>query len=329
MRSPLWVQSTISRKKNLLVPRVLRKKGPKRRGIQYIEPMIDLHTHSTASDGQFSPRDLAEKAFREGLTALALTDHDTTAGLAEAGQACAARGIRFLGGIEVEIEWEAGEFHLLGLDLKNPEALGDALTDLQDRRLQRNRKIFALMQEAGLKGDYSEVEALAAGGQVGRPHFARFLVQRGKVESIQDAFTHFLGKGGTFYQKKAGLDLAQAIDLIHSAGGLALVAHPMSLYLSFTKLGEKLAEWKTLGLDGIEAWHPGAQPRECRRLEKLAREAGLKMSAGSDFHGDNRPDRRLGHTSGGQPISEKILEGLLAETGASVPIIENDGSQPW
>jgi predicted metal-dependent phosphoesterase TrpH len=274
--------------------------------------MVDLHSHSTASDGRLSPSALVSLAASRGLTALALTDHDTVAGLSEAQEACRAQGLRFVPGIELEVESDSGEFHLLGLGLTAWKSIWDeGLKDLQAKRDERNRRIFSRMTEAGIRGDYEEVKALASGGQVGRPHFARFLVARGKVKTIQDAFTHFLGRGQLFFEKKVALTLEQALVLIHAGGGLAIIAHPMSLQLSLAELEEKLGEWQAMGLDGLEAWHPGTEPRSCRRLEGLAARWGLKISAGSDFHGDNRPERKLGLTAGGRPIDSQILEELF------------------
>ncbi len=274
--------------------------------------MIDLHSHSTASDGRLSPTKLVETAARRGLSVLALTDHDTTAGLAEAQKACQEAGITFVPGIEWEIQ-HTGEFHLLGLGLQNwGGEFQDAVLFLQSLREQRNRKIFSKMQEAGLKGHFEDIEELAQGGVVGRPHFARWLVNRGKVKTIQDAFTHFLGRGKLFYEPKAGLELGQALELIHRAGGVAVVAHPFSLGLSWEALKEQLSVWKDQGLDGLEAWHPSATTAACQRLEALAASLHLKVSAGSDFHGENRPDRVLGHTAGRQPISCRFYEQLFA-----------------
>ena len=275
--------------------------------------MVDLHSHSTASDGRLSPTGLVELAASRGLTALALTDHDTVAGLDEAAEACRARGLRFVPGIELEVESEVGEFHLLGLGFDQwSQGWVEGLIELQALRETRNRRILGKMVEAGIDADFGEIQALAGNGQVGRPHFARFLVNRGKVETIQAAFTHFLGRGQLFFEQKAALPLSRAVALVHAGGGLAIVAHPMSLQMKFPDLEAKLGEWKAVGLDGVEAWHPGTEPRYCRRLEGLAVRWGLRVSAGSDFHGENRPDRHLGLTSGGRPIDAKFLEDLFA-----------------
>jgi len=275
--------------------------------------MVDLHTHSTASDGQLTPTELVALAKTQGLDVLALTDHDTVGGLAEAEAACRQSGIVFVPGIEIEVHVDRGEFHLLGLGLiLDSPALSEVLTSLQEKRAARNRRIVAKMQESGIKVDYEDIEPLAKGGQIGRPHFARFLVDHGVVETIQDAFDHFLGRGLAFYEPKAALDFPAAVSWIHAVGGLAVVAHPLSLQLSLTLLEERLTQWKGEGLDGIEAWHPGAAPRQCRRLETLARRLGLKISAGSDFHGAHRPGRNLGLTSGGRRIERSIYEELFA-----------------
>lgn len=275
--------------------------------------MVDLHAHSTASDGRLSPAELVALGASRGLSALALTDHDTVGGLAEAAVAAARCQLRLVPGIELEVESETGEFHLLGLGLKGWDGpWAEGLRELQALREARNLKIFAKMTEAGIRGTYDEVRDLAGGGQVGRPHFARFLVARGKVESVQDAFAQFLGRGRLFYEKKAALPLRRALTLVHEAGGVACIAHPLSLQLSFGALETALGEWKAWGLDGLEAWHPGAPPRHCRRLEGLARRWGLKVTGGSDFHGDNRPDRVLGLSAGGRTIGDEVLEELFA-----------------
>ncbi|NNM68254.1 MAG: PHP domain-containing protein [Spirochaetales bacterium] len=274
--------------------------------------MIDLHTHSTASDGRLDPTSLVELAHKTGLTLLALTDHDTTAGLDEAAQACQRHAISFIPGIEWEINNPNGEFHLLGLGLKNwSGGFALAVDKIQKLRHDRNQKIFARMLSAGLKGDYSEVEELAQGGQIGRPHFARFLVARGKVSSVQDAFNQFLGRGKLFWEPKVGLDFDEAIELIHSAGGQAVIAHPLSLALPWASLEEQLLLFKSRGLDGLEAWHPSASVGACRRLEEMAQRLNLIVTAGSDFHGGNRPDRRLGFTAGKRPIDCKFADFLL------------------
>lgn len=284
--------------------------------------MIDLHCHSTASDGRLSPADLIRHAKAGGLRALVLTDHDTTAGVAEARAEAKRQDLVFLAGTEIEINFPSGEFHLLALGLQDTDSgLEAALAGLREKRSDRNLRIWQKMKDAGVGGDYADVVALAGDdGMVGRPHLARYLIQRGRVKTIKEAFDKFLGKGQMFYEKKDGLDLETALPLIKRAGGTAIAAHPMSLYLSMTKLEENFAAWKDLGLDGLEAFHPGAPLKKCLQLEDIGRRLGLRISAGSDFHGENRPDRRLGYTVDNRPISDDFWSGVL---GISLPSADN------
>ena len=273
--------------------------------------MIDLHTHSTASDGALAPRALVEKAASEGLTALALTDHDSLDGLAEAGAAAQALGLRFIPGIEIEIAFEPGEFHLLGLDLLDiRQPLRDAAGMLATSREERNRAVIELLRADGVDLDYEELRARAGTGMIGRPHIAELLVAKRIVKNKQAAFDRYLAKGRPYYVRKACMELPDAIRVVQESGGLAFVAHPMSLFASWKRLRSLFEEWKALGVDGIEAWHPTARLVDCTRLDTLAREFGFRVSAGSDYHGAVRPDRRLGHTVGNKPISETYLSCL-------------------
>lgn len=277
--------------------------------------MIDLHTHSTASDGSFSPAALIDAAADQGLTVLALTDHDTMNGLEEAQNKALVRGIRFIPGIELEIAWRPeipqGEFHLLGLGISRPSAsFLEAVAELTRLREERNRKILDAMREMDIGIDLEEVAALSGGGSIGRPHFAAALVRRGLVKNQEQAFSRFLGKGKPFYVPKAALEFSTAAALIKESGGLAVLAHPMSLYLSWGRLPSLVRELKDRGLDGIEAWHPTAKVGACRRLEALGLSLGLFITAGSDFHGEWRPDRKLGITAGNRRISEAVLEAI-------------------
>lgn len=275
--------------------------------------MIDLHTHSSASDGGLSPTALIALAAESGLGAIALTDHDTLAGLAEAKSAAEAHGIRFIGGVEIEIAWEPGECHLLGLGLGSPsEGLVQALVGLAASRHERNLLMLGLMKEAGMEASWEELASHSAGKVVGRPHFAALMVARKFAKNTEQAFNRFLGKGRSMYLPKAGLEFSRAVSLIKESGGVAVLAHPLSLYVSWGRLPGILAEWKELGLDGIEAWHPIARVRSCERLEALGRSLGYLVTAGSDFHGGARLERRLGFTAGGKKIDESYLEGIPA-----------------
>ena len=270
--------------------------------------MVDLHTHSTASDGTFSPTELAAEAHKVGLSLFALTDHDTVAGVAEAQQAGNSLGIRVLPGIEISVEWQPGELHLLGLgiDIEN-KTLCSLMQYAQAKRLERNRKIIEKFNEAGIVIDEEKLAQVAGGAVIGRPHFAKYLVQEKKAKSIQDAFVKYLAKGRPFYIEKECLPLTEAIEAIKAAHGVPVLAHPMSLYLSWGKLPETIAQFKEQGLVGLEAWHSGARYGECVRLQALAEELGLIVTAGSDFHGTNRKDVYLGRTAANLPIDDRFF----------------------
>lgn len=273
--------------------------------------MIDLHTHSTASDGTYTPGELIRKAAEEGLVALALTDHDSLDGLEEASAAALSAGIRFVPGVEIEIGFGPGEFHLLGLDLRQVrEPLIQAATELAMSRENRNEQVFQLLQTAGMDLNYRELREQVGEGMIGRPHIAKLLVEKRMVKSKQEAFDRYLAKGKPFFVQKACLELPRAIEVIKDSRGLAIVAHPLSLFVSWTRMRTLMAEWKELGIDGIEAWHPTARVVDCQRLEAMGLEYGLRITGGSDYHGPSRPERRLGRTAGDRPIPDSYLAAL-------------------
>jgi predicted metal-dependent phosphoesterase TrpH len=283
--------------------------------------MVDLHTHSNASDGSLSPAALIREAARLHISAIALTDHDSIKGLGYARNEAELRGIRFVPGIEIEINYSGrGQFHLLGLGIRRPgPAFSAAVERLSRLRGERNREILDRMRGMGIEAGMEELEELARGlnregedpvPSVGRPHFASLLVKRGIVKTPELAFTRYLGQGKALYVPKPGLDFDEAQALIRDSGGLPILAHPLSLYLSWNRLPVFLEELKEQGLAGIEAWHPAAKAQECRRLEETAGKLGLYVSAGSDFHGPARPGRRLGHSCEGRKIDDAVLEAI-------------------
>lgn len=269
--------------------------------------MIDLHTHSTASDGTFSPRDLLYYAKEQGLSVLALTDHDTIDGIDEAREAAMDLDICFIPGVELNINWPTGEFHLLGLGLQeNFDALQEELVLLQESRMNRNKDIIDLMQKAGFPIDFDTVSEMFETNSLGRPHIAQYLVSIKKAKNVQDAFDRYIGKGRPFYIGRKGLDLDRAIEVIKETKGVPVLAHPMSLYVSWGKLGPVLHDLHERGIEGLEAWHPGARMSECQRLDELGRKLGFFITAGSDFHGPGvRKDRKLGHSCRMKKIDEK------------------------
>lgn len=265
--------------------------------------MIDLHTHSTQSDGTCTPSELIDLAVLKGIDTIALTDHDTCAGLNEAREQALKNKIHFIPGIELEIEFKPGEFHLLGLNLQNWEGeLEDVLKDIMNKRLERNLKIIKLINDAGFDIKYEEVINEAQGKVIGRPHFASLLVKKKMVKTTMKAFEKYLAVGKPFYIEKEALSLEEGVSLIKKAGGHPVIAHPMSLYLSWGKLPERMAAWKEIGVEGIEVWHSGTKLKNSIRLEKIADDLGLFKTGGSDYHGSNRKDRPLGLGAGAKEV---------------------------
>ena len=276
--------------------------------------MIDLHVHTTASDGQYTPAQIIQKAAEKNIKVIAITDHDTTAGLSEAREAGKQLGVTVVGGIEINITFPTGEFHLLGLGLKEPsKSLNIIVENVIKNRFDRNKQIIEKMNEDGVPLTLEELETDFPGTVIGRPHFAAELVKHGVVKTRQQAFDQYLARGRKWYVPRICTNLDEAIVAIRESGGVPVVAHPMSLYLSWGKLPDMLQDCYDKGVVGIEAFHPGARVTECLRLEELGRKIGFIITAGSDFHGEKiRSDRRLGHTCGNKKIDDKYyFEELL------------------
>lgn len=272
--------------------------------------MIDLHTHTTASDGQYTPSQLVEKLFQKGITVHAITDHDTVSGLAEGAEAARKLGMTFVPGIELNIERPNCEFHLLGLGLQTvSKSLSEVVQFLQNSRDNRNFEMIRRMNEDGVKVTFDEIQREFPGQVLGRPHIAEWLETHGIVKHRQQAFDKFLARGRPWYVDRTGINLDEAIVAIRESGGLPVVAHPMSLYLSWSKIEPVMVDFKDRGIVGMECFHPGARVTECLRLEELARKLDLFVTAGSDFHGEKiRIDRKPGHCCGGKKIEDKFWE---------------------
>ena len=273
--------------------------------------MIDLHTHSTASDGSCTPERLIDLALAAGLRAIALTDHDTMDGVQRARARAAGTDLLFISGVEIEIERPEGEFHLLGIGIDgNADALLEALAGVQAARRGRNARMVEKMQAAGIPITLEEIADVAGGQIISRAHFARVLVKKKVVSSIDAAFKRLIGKGMPYYEPRACLDLPAAAALIRQAGGFPVIAHPVSLALQGPALRVFAGACRDQGVAGIEAWHPNQTVKLCHRLEKLARSLGMLVTGGSDFHGEHMPNRKLGLTSGGREIPDQLLASL-------------------
>ncbi len=282
--------------------------------------MIDLHSHTTASDGTFSPSELIAFAASKGVSVLAITDHDTVTGLEEGSLASKAAGITFIPGVELNIAWPTGEFHLLGLGLQVISAsLQQLLSDLQQSRIIRNKQIIETMQNNGIDISFETLSSYYDTKSLGRPHIADFLVKNKQVKNVQQAFDLYLGKGRPYYVGRQGLDLDAAVQAIIDCKGVPVLAHPMSLYVSWGKIEPVLTNLFERGVRGMEAWHPGARVAECTRLEEMGKRIGYFITAGSDFHGEKiRKDRKIGHTAGMRKIDDRFWTDELLPNMVSV-----------
>ena len=251
---------------------------------------VDLHTHSTASDGTLPPERVVEAAKRCNLAAIALTDHDSIAGVAAARAAGDRLGIRIVPGCELSAFQDDHEVHLLALHLTRIETLERRLAELRTLRYDRAQKIVEKLNALGIAITFEEVLKQANGGAVGRPHVARALIARGAVADFKDAFVRYLGGAGAAFVPKARLSVEDAIEIAHEAGGLAVWAHPAE-----GGRRERLEPLVNAGLDGVEVKHPSHSAEDVKRLQALAEFFGLVVSGGSDWHGASDGQRRLGN----------------------------------
>ena len=249
--------------------------------------MIDLHTHTTASDGALSPRVLVERAHALGIRGLSVTDHDTLAGVREAFAAAAARCIPFLPGIEITAVDRGRDVHVLGYFFESePAGLTSFLADAQQDRARRAREMSARLAAYGVPVDIEDLiaGAQAMGRSVARPAVARALLDAGHVASLQEAFDRWLGEGRPAYVPRRGASPAQVIRLVRRAGGLPVLAHPGLLGRD-----ELIPELAAEGLGGVEAYHSDHDARAQARYLRIAARYGLVVSGGSDYHGDDHP----------------------------------------
>jgi len=274
--------------------------------------VIDLHCHSTASDGSDAPAALMALAARQGLSAVALTDHDTVEGLAEA-RAAVAAGVRLVEGCELSCEVGSATMHLLVYFLADgPGPLQDRLAGLQAARADRNRRIVSVLQGHGLDVTLDEILAEARGGSVGRPHVAGVLLHKGYVTSVQEAFDQWLAKGRPAYLDRERLLPAEAIALAHASGAVAVLAHPTSLGYDGAELEQFVAGLAAEGLDGIECEYGRYTPQLRAALRQMAGRLGLCVTGGSDYHGRYKPDIALGTGTGDLHVPDELLDELEA-----------------
>jgi hypothetical protein len=275
---------------------------------------IDLHTHSTISDGSLTPTELIELAAGIGLEAVALTDHDTLDGIAEASHAAQRAGVELIPGVELSLEWDRGGMHLIVLWLEpRTGPLQDRLAELQDARNGRNARIVDRLNELGLDITLSEVEVEAGEGSVGRPHFAAVMVRKGFVTDIRAAFDEYLANGRPAYMSRRRLSPEEAIELARRSGGVPILAHAHTLGLdNQAEVEAMMRRLSNAGLVGIECHYGSYDVDEREGYLRMARRFGLLPSGGSDFHGTYKTEVALGTGSVGLGVPPSILEPLRA-----------------
>ena len=260
-----------------------------------MERLVDLHIHTAASDGSAPPADAVRTASELGLAAIAVTDHDTVSGVAEAMAAGAALGVEVVPGIEISADYQGSQAHILGLFI-DPEsaALRPALDWAVNEREERNRRMVAAMAADGFDISIDELQASNPDSVLGRPHMAEHLMKRGYVSSVKEAFDRYLGDDGPYYLPKRRIPLDITARLIREAGGIAVIAHPFQYGYDDAELLRFISDARSAGCTGIEAYYSEHTPGQRDYLLTVAQQYGLLVSGGSDWHGSRKPHIRMG-----------------------------------
>lgn len=281
---------------------------------------IDLHIHSTASDGTVSPPEILQLALQQNLSAIAITDHDTLDGVKEALACGIPRSLQFLTGIEISSNPPPGfsipgSLHILGYGINtNDKNLNSMIEKLQEARTNRNPKIIARLSRAGLDISLSEVVEKAGTGQAGRPHIAMLMVEKGMVDSVNEAFDLFLGKGKPAYVDKPRIASSEVLRIIINAGGIPVLAHPGLVQSESDETVERLVgTLKKEGLKGVEVYYPRHTLAQTEEYNELAKKNNLLVTGGSDFHGSVYPDIEMGSGSGDFFVPYSLYDEITKE----------------
>src|SRR5512136_844026 len=273
---------------------------------------VDLHLHTTASDGVLSPSQVVRYAKTKGLQAIAITDHDTIEGCEEGLSEGERVGIEVIPGIEISAEHSPGSMHILGffLDIHHP-LLNERLEYLQRARAERNPKIIGKLNQLGIAITYDEVLKASGGGQVGRPHFANVLIDKKYVRSFQEAFDRFLKKGAPAYVDKVRFTSKEALHFINEAGGVAVLAHPNTLGVSgYSEMEKLILQLVDEGLQGIEVYYPEHSSTEVAQYKTLADRYKLLSTGGTDYHGIEKNELDIGVGRGEMKLPYSIVEDI-------------------
>lgn len=275
--------------------------------------MIDLHMHSIFSDGSKTPEELVDEAVELGLKGIALTDHDTVAGIPRFLAAAEQKGLPVLAGVEISAEIDKGALHVLGygVDHRNP-IFNEHLRWIRTGRDARNLEILQKLNRLGLRLTIDDVREQAGADVIGRPHFARAMIAKGYARDKRDAFDRYLAKGKLAYAERRRLDIPATMELIRIAGGLPVVAHPFTLRRTVKELKPLLVQFKEYGLAGIEVYYSEHAADMQRTFSQLAKEVGLIATGGSDYHGAISPGIRMGAGAGGLCVPDEVWDQLQA-----------------
>lgn len=272
---------------------------------------IDLHIHTSASDGTCSPGEVVRRAHELGLSAVAITDHDTVSGCAEAAAVGQELGLEAVSGVELTSRY-GKTIHILGYFVRtNSPALTRTLDGIVAERNARNRKMAAMMAADGLAVDYAEMQQ-RFGASIGRPHFGEVLVELGKAETVQDAFDRYIEKGQRYYLPRKMISIERSVEVIREAGGVPVLAHPFQYRMEESVLRQLIEHCMDHGLLGLECRYSLYNEEQSQYLLRLAKEYGLVPTGGSDFHGSNKPHIALGSGTGTLSVPAAWLEGLRA-----------------
>ena len=269
---------------------------------------IDLHTHTTFSDGTYTPEELMKYAAQKGLKAIAVTDHDTVDSYEPSAFWAKHYNIEFISGVEIDAVYEDVEIHILGLFIDpKDKALLTLLSDLKKQRQDRATKIIEILNSDGIDVTLKDIYALTSHSLIGRPHFAKFLVNNGYYDSISDAMRKYLGRGKRAYVARPLPSPSVVFDIIKNAGGIPILAHPVQYRLDYIREENMISELKACGLLGIEAIYSENSPEDTSRYLEIAKKYSLLVSGGSDFHGDAKPGLDLGNGRGDLWVEYEVL----------------------